>query len=184
MLYSHERSVPFTVRIPRAAPVLRRAFVAASATWAAALPAAVYAGTRAHVAPLVGLLVAGIYAFGSIVCHQLPERSFQLWGAQMPVCARCTGIYVGAALAALLDVVSGFSRTLSRWRPRTVRLKADATYSSRILLVLAALPTIATLAFEWTTGVMPSNSIRALAGFPLGAAAAAIVLAAEDNQVN
>jgi uncharacterized membrane protein len=144
------------------------------------------------VTPLVALLVAGVYAFGSIVCHQLPERSFQLWGAPMPVCARCTGIYVGSALAALLYVVSGFSRTLSRWRPRAVRLKADATYSSRtdatyssrILLVLAMLPTIATLAYEWTTGLMPSNSIRALAGFPLGAAVAAIVLAAVDNQVN
>ena len=51
-------------------------------------------------------------------------------------------------------------------------------------MLAAALPTIATLAYEWTTGTMPSNSIRALAGFPLGAAVAAIVLAAEDNQVN
>ena len=132
MLHSHGGSVPFTVRIPRAAPVLRRAFVAASATWAAALPASVYAGTRAHVPSLVALLVAGVYAVGSIVCHQRPERSFHLWGAQMPVCARCTGIYMGAALASLLSfvplyVASGFSRTLSERQSRMVRLKADAT---------------------------------------------------------
>jgi hypothetical protein len=32
------------------------------------------------------------------------------------------------------------------------------------------LPTALTLAYEWTTGIMPSNWIRALAGVPLGAA--------------
>ena len=123
-------------------------------------------------------MVAIVYAIGSIVCHQLPERSFHLWGAQMPVCARCTGIYVGAALAPILYALL------------TVRLKADTTYrmdathAARAALLLGALPTIATLAYEWTTGVTASNAIRALAGFPLGAAIAAIVLSAADNQVN
>jgi uncharacterized membrane protein len=31
-------------------------------------------------------------AFGSI-CHQLPERSFHLFGAKLAVCSRCTAIY-------------------------------------------------------------------------------------------
>jgi hypothetical protein len=52
------------------------------------------------------------------------------------------------------------------------------------MLAIAALPTIATLAFEWTTGVTPSNIVRACAGVPLGVAVAAIVLSAADNQVN
>jgi hypothetical protein len=34
-------------------------------------------------------------------------------------------------------------------------------------------PTALTLVFEWTTGTMPANWIRALAGFPIGAAAPA-----------
>lgn len=29
------------------------------------------------------------------VCHQMPERSFFWKGKQFPVCARCTGIYIG-----------------------------------------------------------------------------------------
>jgi uncharacterized membrane protein len=153
--------------------VLGRAFIAASAAWAAALPTSVYTATRPHPSPLVSWIVAIVYAIGSVVCHQLPERSFHLWGAQMPVCARCTGIYAGAAIAPLLWYVL-----------RRVRVQADATYAARTALVLGALPTIATLAYEWTTGVMPSNTIRALAGLPLGAAIAAIVLAAAENQVN
>jgi len=37
-------------------------------------------------------------------CHQMRERSFFFRGCQFPVCARCTGLFVGqaAGLAALL----------------------------------------------------------------------------------
>ena len=40
------------------------------------------------------------------------------------------------------------------------------------MLLVAFVPTAVTLAFEWSTGVMPANWIRALAGLPLGAAVA------------
>lgn len=36
-----------------------------------------------------------IYAFGDIWCHQKSERSFFIKGNQMPVCARCIGIFLG-----------------------------------------------------------------------------------------
>jgi len=35
-------------------------------------------------------------------CHQLPERSFFIFGHQMPVCSRCFGFYLGMLVAALL----------------------------------------------------------------------------------
>ena len=37
-------------------------------------------------------------------CHQLPERSFFIGGYQFPVCARCTGVFLGqfSAFAGLL----------------------------------------------------------------------------------
>lgn len=31
-------------------------------------------------------------------CHQLPERSFHWHGYQFPICARCTGIFLGFIL--------------------------------------------------------------------------------------
>ena len=30
-----------------------------------------------------------------VTCHRMPERSFFWKGKQFPVCARCTGIYIG-----------------------------------------------------------------------------------------
>jgi len=37
--------------------------------------------------------------FFVLVCHQDPARSFWILGAPMAVCARCFGIYTGAAVA-------------------------------------------------------------------------------------
>jgi uncharacterized membrane protein len=30
-----------------------------------------------------------------IFCHGIPERCLLLWGVPMPICARCTAIYIG-----------------------------------------------------------------------------------------
>ena len=43
-----------------------------------------------------------IYYFFSKTCHQLPDRSFTLWGKQFAVCARCTGIYWGFLLGTII----------------------------------------------------------------------------------
>jgi hypothetical protein len=154
--------------------VLRCAFTAAAIAWAVALPVAAWVAARPDASTLYACAF-GIYAAGSIVCHQVAGRSFYLWGVQMPVCARCTGIYVGGALAAIVwYAVCGINRI-------TGRLKADTTYGTAVrpivvsthvkrVLVFAAIPTAATLIFEWTAGQMPANWMRALAGFPLGAA--------------
>lgn len=47
-----------------------------------------------------------IYEIGDYSgCHQLPERSFFWKGRQFPVCARCTGVSIGQALALLLHII-------------------------------------------------------------------------------
>lgn len=38
------------------------------------------------------------HAIGYAVCHQIPGRSFHLDGQSLPLCARCTGTYLGALL--------------------------------------------------------------------------------------
>ena len=101
-----------------------------------------------------------VYGVGHFICHQRPERSFALWATLMPVCARCTGIYIGAACAAI-------GLTLRR---RPIHLERGA-------VIAAALPMAATLVYEWTTGVMPSNGIRALTGVVVGSVVAAVVIA-------
>jgi uncharacterized membrane protein len=37
-------------------------------------------------------------AVGYAVCHRIPERSFTIAGRQLPLCARCTGTFLGAVL--------------------------------------------------------------------------------------
>jgi len=144
----------------------QRAFAAAAVVWAVALPLAPLAATRPHQGAALFSFAYAAYAIGSVICHQIDVRSFHLWSAPLPVCARCTGIYIGAAITALIVAL------LPPQAPRS----ADArTALFRRVLVAAVLPTAATLAFEWTTGVMPANVVRALAGAPMGAAVAWIV---------
>jgi uncharacterized membrane protein len=37
-------------------------------------------------------------ALGYAVCHRIEERSFHVDGRQLPLCARCSGMYLGAVL--------------------------------------------------------------------------------------
>jgi uncharacterized membrane protein len=38
-------------------------------------------------------------------CHRLPERSFYFKGKQFPVCARCTGVYLGQFIMIFLIIL-------------------------------------------------------------------------------
>jgi uncharacterized membrane protein len=44
------------------------------------------------------------------VCHRIPERSFVLDGRQLPLCARCTGTFLGAMLGLAAMLVLGRRR--------------------------------------------------------------------------
>jgi hypothetical protein len=48
----------------------------------------------------VPLLTLATWQFFSLVCHQDPARSFWIAGMPVAVCARCLGIYLGAAAGA------------------------------------------------------------------------------------
>jgi uncharacterized membrane protein len=161
-------SVPFADLMPM---VLRRAFVAAALVWAALLVAVPFIASRAHATSPGTVLVVAVYGIGSLVCHQLPARSWRLWTAQMPVCARCAGIYGGAAAASVLLLVGRARGSVH-------------THRARIAVALAALPSLATLVYEWTTGVTPSNALRFAAGIPIGVVVAWLIVSAAEDQVN
>lgn len=55
------------------------------------------------------ILAAADYA-GYTVCHRLTAHSFVFAGRQMPLCARCSGMYLGIALVFVVLLLAG------RWR--------------------------------------------------------------------
>jgi uncharacterized membrane protein len=148
---------------------LQAVFVLAAILWPALFVAAAWALAQAPPRSLTFRAASLVYVAGGAVCHQRADRSFSAWGAALPVCARCTGLYVGAAIGAasawlLLRLGRRPSRAIpaSRWRA---------------LLALASLPTVAALALEWSGAALVPAAARALAGLPLGGVAAWLVLA-------
>jgi uncharacterized membrane protein len=133
--------------------------------WSAALLAAPTAG-----APTLSALT---YVAGSLVCHQRPERSFHLDGAQYPVCARCLGLYVGAVAGVFAwTIAAGVGRSVNR---RAARIMTPET--ARMALLIAAVPTVATLVAAWFGWWEANNVVRAILALPLGAVIAALVAA-------
>lgn len=49
-------------------------------------------------------------AVGYAICHRIDGRSFHIGNVQMPLCARCTGIYLGVLLSVALMAVAGRGR--------------------------------------------------------------------------
>ncbi len=140
--------------------MIARALVALAILWPTAAAAAVIADSR-------GASSAWTHAVrlvGSRVCHQRPERSFQTAGVRWPVCARCSGLYLGGAAAAWL----GLFTVPSLGRRRQVQW----------ILLAAAAPTIAVWMAEWILGVPLTNTLRFAAALPLGAALAAVIVRA------
>jgi uncharacterized membrane protein len=145
---------------------VRPILVTLPVAWLTALLVAVFLASRPSLAAPLYAASAAVYQIGSLICHQLPKRSFYFWGAQLPVCARCTGLYFGAAAAALTGARMGRALQRRVWD------------RARQLLFIGVFPTGLTLIYEWVSGNMPGHWIRAAAGFPLGAIVMLIVLAA------
>ena len=110
-----------------------------------------------------------LFAIGGVICHQRPDRSFFVDGHQLPVCARCTGLYLSAA-AGMVGWL-GF-KAATKWR----LLRLEPRRVIRVLL-LAGVPTALSVA-SGALGLWDgSNLARALISIPLGASAGAIVAA-------
>ena len=112
---------------------------------------------------MAGLMVApaALFPVGRFICHQRADRSFFVRGRQMPVCARCTGLYAGGTLAVPMALAAA---------------SAMASRRARRIALVAALPTAVTWSLEFA-GLMPfSNAIRFAAALPLGFVAVWLVM--------
>jgi uncharacterized membrane protein len=140
--------------------VRRRIGLAALVVVIAAWNAALFAAPRGTPTALA----ASTYLIGSLVCHQQPERSFHLGNAQLPVCARCLGLYTGA-LAGVVGWAAAWGAGLTRMR-RGIDVSAHLRW--RRALIVAAVPTLASVALGLAGVWDGSNAIRAALAFPLG----------------
>ena len=108
-------------------------------------------------------ITAFVYIAGSFVCHQISDRSFHIAGLQLPVCARCTGLYLGAAIGAVA------------WCAGSVSHLSFAR--ARVALIASAVPTMVTVIAAWAGVWDPGNVLRATSAAPLGIAVGALVAA-------
>jgi uncharacterized membrane protein len=135
--------------------------------WAALAATAVGIVVLIVAAPLTQLaghpaFSAAIYKAFSFVCHQIPERSFHLAGHQFGVCSRCTGLYVGFAVAALIYPLA---RSLQR-----------TDTPSRIWLILATLPLVIDFALGYFSIWQNTHLSRFLTGALLSSVAVFYVM--------
>lgn len=104
---------------------------------------------------------------GSAVCHQMAERSF-IWGnGKMPLCARCTGIYIGVFFALCIFL---WKKRLEGNRP---------FFTKQIFLMLLCIIPMAADGFCSYIGLWESNQLlRILTGSLIGAVVPGLLLLA------
>lgn len=102
-------------------------------------------------------------AIGYAVCHRIDARSFHLGDRQLPLCARCTGMYLGAMLALVYQWV--------------IAPRRAGTPPKRVILVLGLL--LAAFGVDGLNSYFhlfpigptiyePSNTLRLLTGTGMG----------------
>jgi hypothetical protein len=161
-------------RHARRRPGVAAALAVAATLWCVALPATPLVLSSSDAGGLRGLAVVFHGACGRL-CHQRPERCFQSLGRPWPVCARCAGLYAGAAAGAWLATLSvGLGRRRGASRPA-------GRY--RWPLLAAGVPTAAAWAVEFAGLAALANTARCLLALPLGAVAAWIVTSMAGGRV-
>ncbi len=147
----------------------RRVLAGGAMLWALLVVFSPWLASSPFARPILAPLSAAAYLVGSVVCHQRPDRSFHLWGARLPVCGRCTGLYVGAGVGAAAAWAFG------RWRRTVRRAGAAGPVAWRSWLIGSALPTAVSVCGETAGWWHGSNGGRAAAALPLGLVVGAVL---------
>ena len=122
-------------------------------------------------------IAAFVYAFGDLNCHQKHERSWEINGNQLAVCARDVGLFIGLAAGALLWRKKG----LNRWTVRDSFLsvfsdeKIEFVYEKdRRMLAMITLLALGTIPIgidgftQLLTSYESTNTIRLITGMGAG----------------
>ena len=107
-------------------------------------------------------LASSIYKVFGFVCHQIPERSFHIAGYKFAVCSRCTGLYSGFALAALVFPL--------------VRSLRQTETPSIVWLFLAAAPLVIDFSLGYFSIWQNNHASRFATGALLGSVAVFYIL--------
>ncbi len=117
-------------------------------------------------------------AIGYAVCHRIDLRSFHLGDRQIPLCARCSGMYLGAMLGLAYQWIIGRRRTgIPSWKiivPTSIFVIAfilDGVNS--FLSLFPGAPQI----------YQPNNTLRLLTGTGMGLAVAILLYPAFNASV-
>ena len=110
-------------------------------------------------------------AIGYAVCHRISERSFHIGSLQLPLCARCSGMYLGAVTGLVFQLIIGWKHLkIPHWSILAllgVFLAAFGIDGSNSYLYLlkqvspGILPKIPNL-------YVPNNTLRLLTGSGMG----------------
>jgi uncharacterized membrane protein len=110
-------------------------------------------------------------AIGYAVCHRISERSFHIGNYQLPLCARCSGMYLGAVTGLVYQVILGWKKVkIPPWSIIALLIifvaafAVDGANSYLYLMkqvVPGILPNIPNL-------YVPNNTLRLLTGSGMG----------------
>jgi uncharacterized membrane protein len=110
-------------------------------------------------------------AIGYAVCHRIAARSFHAHDRPLPLCARCTGVYLG--------IWAGLAFFASRRRMRAARLPRPALLAAMLLPALSyaldGLNSFLSTFERYTPPYAPHNTLRLLTGATFGVSLITIV---------
>lgn len=108
---------------------------------------------------------------GYAICHQIPEHSLHLGGHQLPLCARCTGTYLGALLGFTTLWALGKGRASLMPPPKVLALLAGFI----VLMGLDGLNSYLTFFTDLPHLYQPRNILRLTTGSLNGLALTIII---------
>lgn len=110
-------------------------------------------------------------AVGYAICHQIPARSFQVNGEPISLCARCTGMYVGAFVGLVYQFILG--RRRAEWPGKGITIVFGVFF---LAFAVDGTNSAATLYFGEGPLYETTNLSRLLTGTGLGLGMAGMIL--------